>query len=49
MKEKLKMIEDWEIGVEKYDADDFTVEDTRYFLKSKEDQDKEPEKYDYRN
>ena len=47
-KEKLKIIEDWEFGVEKYDAADFTVEDTRFFFKSREDEDKEPEKYEYK-
>lgn len=45
-KQKLKMIEDWDVGVEKYDAEDLTVVDTRYFMKNRDDI--QPEKYNYR-
>lgn len=37
-KEKLKYIEEWVFGVEKYESEDLTVEDTRYFLKSRNDE-----------
>ena len=34
---KLKAIEIWETGVEKYESDDLTITDTRYFLKTREE------------
>lgn len=42
------MIEEWDVGVEKYDAEDLTVVDTRYFLKNRDDIEFEKEKYNYR-
>jgi hypothetical protein len=45
---KLKAIEIWETGVEKYESDDLTITDTRYFLKTREEDETEKDKLVYR-
>lgn len=45
---KLRAIDEWQPGVEKYESDDLTVTDTRFFLKTREEEQIEKEKYDYK-
>lgn len=36
-KEKQRAMREWDSHVEKYDSEDLTVTDTRYFLKNRDD------------
>ena len=43
----MKAISEWDSHVEKYDSEDLTVEDTRFFFKNRDEE--EEEKFNYRD